>query len=385
MRLIDIALRNIGRQKGKTAFLVLGLAIAVSTVVTLHSVSERMNAEVSASLDDFGANILILPKSDDLALSYGGMSVSDVAFDVRTLREKDIPLIRTIKNSDNISIVAPKLITAADLWGVRTLVVGVDFSQEKRLKRWWSVRGAFPDKPTEALVGSDVSAKFGLTLNRRMRLAGMDFVVSGILEPTGSQDDGLVFIDLRGAQFIFDKPDQISLIEVAARCYDCPIDELVRQISAALPAAKVTAIKQAIESKMEAMHRFEAFSFGVSGIVLVIGLLVVFANMTASVNQRTREIGIFRAIGYRQRNVITIILTEALVIGTLGGLVGFLVGSAASTLVSPVFGLKEAGGLVAGPVLGLSVALAVLVGLAGSIYPAVKASRLDPDAALRAL
>ena len=144
MRLIDIALKNIRRQKGKAAFLVLGLAIAVSTVVSLISVADRMNTEVAASLDEFGANMLILPKSDDLALTYGGMSVSGISFDIRTLRGGDAALIRTIKNKENISIVAPKLISAAVLSGVHALVVGVDFPQERRLKRWWSITGALP-------------------------------------------------------------------------------------------------------------------------------------------------------------------------------------------------------------------------------------------------
>jgi putative ABC transport system permease protein len=385
MRLIDIALRNIRRQKGKAAFLVLGLAIAVGTVVTLVSVAERMNAEVSASLDEFGANIVVLPKSDDLTMTYGGTSVSGISFDSRTLRGEDAALIRTIKNKDNISTVAPRLITAADLSGTRVLVVGVDFPEEKRLKRWWSVNGALPAGPAEALIGAEASSKLALSLHRRFTIARSEFVVRGVLEPTGSQDDGIVFIDLHRAQALFKKPDQISVIEIAARCYDCPIEELVRQISGAIPAGKVLAIRQAIESKMEAMHRFESFSIGISAIVLVIGVLVVFTNMMASVNQRTREIGIFRAIGFRQRGIITIILTEALIVSALAGVAGYLAGSGVSGVVSPFFGLKEGGGFAAPSVLGLSVALAVFVGVSGSVYPAVKASLLDPEVALKSL
>jgi putative ABC transport system permease protein len=261
----------------------------------------------------------------------------------------------------------------------------VDFPQEVRLKKWWSVTGALPVKPTEALIGADAQSKLGLTLNQGFAIRGARFVVTGILESTGSQDDGIVFIDLQRAQSLFEKPDQISLIEVAARCYDCPIDELVRQISGTMPDGKVLAIRQAIESKMEAMHRFESFSLGISAIVVVIGVLIVFTSMTASVNQRTREIGIFRAIGFRQTNVITIILTEALFVSAFAGLAGFLAGSGVSSMVSPMFGLKEAAGLASPLLLGISLSLAILVGLAGSVYPAIKASRLDPGVALKSL
>ena len=386
MKLQNISLNNLRRRKAKMIFLVLGLVIAVSTVVTLITVSDIMNADIATKLDEFGANILIVPKSDDLSLTYGGMSVSGVSFDVRDLKEDDARMIRTIKNKDNISIIAPKLLNVAKVQKKDVLVVGVDFDAEVRLKKWWTIVGKKPAEPTDALIGSEAKSKLQLGQYQTFEVNGTTFRVSGVLEPTGSQDDGIIFVPLKEAQRLFRKQEQLSLIELAALCYDCPIEEIVRQTSEKLPGARVMAIRQTIESKMEAVHRFEHFSLGISIVMLFVGALIVFTNMTASVNERTREIGIFRAIGFRQTHIMKIILTEAFLTSFVAGVMGYFVGWGTSKLVVPILTMDgTAVPNISYGLLGFSASLAILVGLVSSIYPAYKASRLDPTVALKAL
>jgi putative ABC transport system permease protein len=386
MKLYNIALNNLRRRKAKMAFLVLGLVIAVSTVVVLVTLSKAMNADLATKLDEFGANIIITPKSDGIELFYGGLTLSDVAFDVKPLGDKDAQLIRTIKNRENISIVAPKLLNVGTIKERKVLVVGVDFDQEVRLKKWWSIIGNRPNGSEEALIGAEVKNKLQLGLNQTIQVSGSTFSVRGILEPTGSQDDGIVFIPLPQAQKLFGKPNQLSVIEVAALCYDCPIEEIVRQISEKLADANVMAIKQTIESKMQAIHRFEHFSFGISVVVLIVGALIVFTNMTASVNERRREIGVFRAIGFRQSSIMKIILTEAMLTSSVAGLLGFFAGYVTSRGVLPFLGMEIASALPLDPIMALFAwILAVALGVAASVYPAYKASRLDPTIALKSL
>lgn len=386
MKLYNISLNNLRRRKAKMLFLVLGLTIAVSTVVTLVTVSEVMNADIASKLDEFGANILIVPKSDGLSLNYGGLAVSGVALDVQKLSEEDVAKIRTIKNRDNIKIVAPKLLNVAPVVERNVMVVGIDFPQELQLKKWWRLSGRRPSNNREAIIGSEIKDLLQLKIGQLFQIKDEDFTVAGILEPTGSQDDAVVFIDLKTAQRLFGKPNELSLIEVAALCYDCPIEEIVRQTSEKLPGAKVMAIRQTIESKMEAMHRFEHFSYGISAVIVLVAALIVMTNMTASVNERTREIGVFRAIGFRRAHIMKIIMTEAFLTSFFAGIMGYGVGMIASRLVAPMLTMNGGGeSSLNYALLGFSVALAVLVGLLSSIYPAYKASRLDPTVALKAL
>lgn len=386
MKLYHISLNNLRRRKAKMLFLVLGLTIAVTTVVTLVTVSGVMNADIAGKLDEFGANILIVPKSDELSLNYGGLAISGVSLDVQKLSGEDTKKIRTIKNSENIKIIAPKLLNVATIVERDVLVVGVDFAQELQLKKWWRSSGKPPSNEHQVIIGVEVRDALQLNLNESFEIKGERFTVAGILEPTGSQDDGVLFIDLKLAQRLFGKPSEVSLIEVAALCYDCPIEEIVRQTSEKLPGAKVMAIRQTIESKMEAMHRFEHFSYGISAVIILVAALIVGTNMTASVNERTREIGVFRAIGFRRTHVMKIILTEAFLTSFLAGVIGYGVGVILSKLITPMLTMNGAGDISLNYALfGFSVALAVAVGLLSSIYPAYKASRLDPTVALKAL
>jgi putative ABC transport system permease protein len=387
MNLYNISLNNLRRRKAKMMFLVLGLTTAVATVVTLVMVSQAMNADIAAKLDEFGANIVIVPKSDDLSLSYGGMTLSGVILGVNKIYQKDAEGIRTIKNRDNIKVIAPKLLNSARTAQRDVLVVGVDFAEELRLKKWWRVLGDRASGKREAIIGSEAKDKLQLGLHQSFDINGEKFVVAGILEPTGSQDDGIVFIDLAGAQGIFAKPNELSFIEVAALCYDCPIEEIVRQISEKLPGAKVMAIRQTIESKMESIHRFENFSYSISAVVLLVAALIVATTMSGSVYERRREIGVFRAVGFRQTHIMKIILTEAFLTSLIAGAAGYFIGLGVATIVSPSLAIygESGGGLMNYSLPGLSLALAVFVGVSSSVYPAFRASRLDPTIALKAL
>jgi putative ABC transport system permease protein len=176
------------------------------------------------------------------------------------------------------------------------------------------------------------------------------------------------------------------LIEVSALCNTCPIEEIVRQISEKLPHAKVTAIKQTLQTKMEALDHFKKFSVGISTIVLLIGSLIVFTNMMASVNERKREIGIFRAIGFRKSHVVRIIFLEALIVGLIAGIVGYALGLGVSHLIGPMITGVKGGSLFIDPLLALgAIFLSSVIGILSSAYPAIHASKMDPTTALRAL
>lgn len=139
MRLRDISLNNLRRRKGKAAFLIIGLLIGVTTAVTLITLTKAMEEDMGKRMDELGANIIIVPKSHDLALNFGGMQLSGVSLDVKPLHNSDLDKIRQIKNNENLSIVSPKLIAPLPLQGKDVFLAGVNFEEELRLKKWWRI------------------------------------------------------------------------------------------------------------------------------------------------------------------------------------------------------------------------------------------------------
>jgi putative ABC transport system permease protein len=385
MTLKDIVLRNLRRRKAKAGFVLAGLLIAVSTAVALLGLIEAMNRDIQKKLEEYGANILILPKTENLSLTYGGLSLGGVSFEMQEIRQADLVRVQAIKNAANVAAMGPMVLGALEVKERKVLLAGVDFQATKILKPWWKIGGTVPTD-FGVLLGSEASRILALETGDHFKVNGSELQVSGILEPTGSQDDQLVFVRLDTAQSLLHKEGRVSMVEVAALCNACPIEDMVSQISRALPDTKVMAIQQVVQTRMETLDYFRKFSYGVTAVLVLVGSLVVLVTMMGSVRERTSEIGIFRAMGFRRSHVIKIILLEAGIISAMAGMLGYLVGFGSTKFALPFFTGSNDIGVMFDPILAAGAfAVAVIMGLASSVYPALLAAQIDPTDALRAL
>lgn len=386
MRLSNIALGNLKRRKLKAALLVLGMVIGVASIVALYSITRAMQEDISNKIDEFGSNILIVPDTSDSSVSFGGVTVQG-AGSATQLNMSDIAVMKTIKNKETLAIIAPKLLADAQINGSRALLVGVQFKDELKLKKWWKINWAGTREipgAGEIIAGSDAARVLGLSPGASVKIKGQDFKVAGVIRPTGSiENDGAVFMDLSTLQRLTNSPGALSLIETAAWCYTCPIEQVTSQLQAKLPGTKVQALKASTQSRDDTVKKFSVFARAVSGLIMLIGGLVVMMSMMSSVKERTRDIGVFRAIGFRKTHVMRVVFTEAVVLSLAGGVIGYFLGMLAGAVLGPVIAQAGVKVIWQWQLALASIGGAILVGVLASLYPAYQASRLDPVEALR--
>lgn len=397
MTIYRIVLSNIIRRKGKMAFLVFALVIGVATVVAIFNIVQAMRLELGNELDRFGPNIVITPRYQGLQLNYGDTEVAEVMSDVKPLTELDLPLIRTIPDKESVNVVSPKLVSAVTMNDRQVLLVGVEPSLEFMMKPWFSLRETtepgftginariyLMELPADGLLlGSGIASTFSVSAGDTVSLAGRTFRVIGIFEEMGTDEDGLVYANLSVVQDILQRPGSLTMIEVSGFCNFCPIEDMTAQMAVVLPNARVTALRQAALIREETIDRFSAYGFILSGVVLLVASLVVLSTMLSAVNDRTREIGIFRAIGFRRSHILKIIELEALSVSALAGAIGYLLGSTAASLAGPFLAQMQIDVPWNPDLILPSLLLATVLAALASLYPAIKAANQDPVDALR--
>ncbi|AFQ42672.1 ABC transporter permease [Desulfosporosinus meridiei] len=387
MRLTNIALQNIRRRKTRSVLLMLSVIIGVASIIFLYTTTQAMKEDIANKLDQFGSNILILPETGQ-SLTFGGITV-EAPSQIKELDMSYIPLMQTIKNKETLATIAPKLLVTTNLNDRDILLLGVDFPQELRLKKWWKVDGLekkqIPNSG-EVLLGRDLALSLGLASNQTITILGQPFKIAGVIQPTGSiENDQAVFMDLSVLQKLADRPNMISLIEAAALCYTCPIEEVTQQLRDKLPGTKVTALMSSLESREDTFNKFNLFAQSVAVIIVVTSSLVITMTMKASVEERTREIGIFRAIGFRKRHIIKIILAEAGSLSFLGGLIGYSLGMSMAVNFAAKLMKSQVPISWQSDLLLYTLCSSLLIGLLAGLPPAWRAAKLDPTESLRYL
>lgn len=374
--------RDIGHRSGKFMFLVLSVSIGIAAIIGILQINISVQNDLNEQLENFGANMVIYPKSDAFSLQYGGISLASVDVKQSEINEDDIEKILMIENAENINILSPKVVGAVYLDDELILLIGVEFENELDLKKWWVIKGEIPDTG-EVLVGYALYEKLGLDLGQDIELDGNVFRVSGFLNVTGMQDDNVIFVSLAEAQKVLGKEGKISLIEVMAFCNTCPIEEIIRQIEESIPNVKGVAAKQLINTQMTFTQKFLEFGLAVSVFILLIGVISLSTSMISFVKDKTREIGIMRAVGFRKKDIGKIIISETVIIAIISGIIGFGIGQViAIVLGQAMLGLSIGIDMM---MLLWAFAISLMVCSLSVLFPMRAASKITVTEALRSL
>ncbi|GFM35838.1 ABC transporter permease [Desulfovibrio psychrotolerans] len=387
MNILTIPLRTMRKKWLKTLLVFVVFGLSVVSIVSLNYVSMVVGESLEKKLTAFGANILVTPKSEKLTVSYGGFSMGDMVMGVTDLREQDVEeRVLSIGYSDRISVVAPKLVAMTRVRDVAVGVIGVRFAREEVLKGYWAIEGGFPERADGVLVGAKAARKLDIGVGDTIDIGGYSAHVSGVIAPTGGDDDSVLFADLGFVQHVFSRPGEVSFVEIAALCAGCPIEDIVVQLVEALPETEVQALQSIVKQRMYAMHFVEHLILTVSLVILFIACCMVGATMLASVNERVREIGLLRSLGFSRRGVFGIFCFEAVFIGMAAGVLGYLGGFALSLKVLALMDMAGETALSMHPGhLALTCLLVVGVSVLAAFFPSWKAASIEPSTALISL
>src|SRR3990170_2780389 len=383
MNLKTLAWKNLHRRKSRALFTGLGIFLGIGTFVALVSLTSQMEGAVQEKLDRYGANILVLPRTDQFSLGFGNIALGGTEVAHASLSIDDREAIGSIHHKERLRSVVPYFLAATETSGRDLVWMGLPPEEIPAARPWWKIAGLPIDGKEEVLLGSEAATALDKGPGGTVTAGGRSFRVAGVLHPTGEKEDGMVIANLSVVQALGKKPKAVSFYEVAALCKDCPVEDIVAQISAALPGARVSAIRQVVESRREAVDQFRRLGLGVSAVVLAIGGLMVFVTVMGSVQERTREIGVLRAVGFRRRAIVSLLFWETGWVSLLSAVSGAVLGTAAAWLASPLFGVARTEAAVTPAVIGVVIGMAL--GFLGSVPPARRAAALSPTEAIRSL
>lgn len=382
MRTENIVIKNLARRKGRAVLNSIGLILAIAVIVATMTISNSMEIQIGEEVEKFGPNVVVTPDTHSINVPYGSVTVGSSTFD-----EAELVKLDSIENAENVRYVSPKLFAQAKYEETSLLMVGVNAEVERFLKVWWDINGDIPEPESfQVLLGSEILRLLELQIGATFALDGVDFTVVGFLSETGSNDDYTVFVPLKTVQDMTGQPGEISLVDIGALCSDCPVEEIAEQITNAIPGVRASPVKQAVETRMTAVEQAAGFSMMLASVVLVAGCIGVMNTMVSSVHQRRREIGVLLSLGADNTFIYKVFLSEAVLMGLAGGIIGAGLGVLSSMLLGPLV-LQTATSIsnVPNTAIPLSIGISVVACLVASLYPTWKATQIDPVSALKAI
>ena len=378
--LIHLVLRALAHRKGRTALLLAVLAMASSLATALGIVSYSMEKRVAEEVRNYGANLIIIPESARLDIGSGGLNfgvISEPAY-LQQRQVEDALAISGLKSEHSFHLRGTLHWKNADL-----MVEGVNFSDIRRLFPWWQLRGTWP-VAGEAVVGSDLATRLKLRQGDRLELVGKGqtakLQVSGIVS-SGGEEDGLLFLALAELQQALSQEGKLSLVRLMVTAGDDSLKKSAASLQLLLPSTKVNEVRQTARTSEGLLAKVKLLMFMVTAVVLVSAGSSVAGTMSTTVLERSKEIGLMKAVGGTRWEVMLIFSGEAAMLGGLGGIAGYLIGSAIAQFITRT--VFSASAEFIPWFLGISLGVSLFLALLGSIGPMIAVFKLDPVRSLR--
>lgn len=368
MGFLALILKNVWRQKTRTLLTLLGISIGIATIISLGAIADGLTGSMGGVIKPGQADFTIAQaNSSDLTFSRIDEDMLD-----------ELRAIDGVKAAEGVTL-------AMSQYGNNPffMVFGVT-PEGAKLGDLAIYEGRLFEADDEVILGKVAAANADLGVGDTLPLAGKQYRIVGLFESGEQMEDGGAFASHATAQAMMQSEGSYTIVMVAAE-EGADIAELTGRIDKQYEGELVT-IKSADEISRadQGTEVIEGASWAISALAIVIGGIGVMNTMIISVFDRVREIGVLKALGWRRRSIVRMVLGEAVLIGLAAVLVGWafaaafvhLIGSTdiAQAFLVPAF---------TPALIGRAAATAVLVSLVGGLYPALRAANLSPVEALR--
>lgn len=404
MKLNTLVFQELVQRKNKLITSSLAIILGITVIVAINSIATYSQKAIAKELDALGANILILPKTASLVDYYSA------DLQAGELPEEDVTLLAT-SNLEGLDNLSPKLSLPINIQNKQVILTGILPKNEFESKASWQGAGVFsrpkscgsvedifglskkPPQETlvrkrvietlaadEVLVGADIAKKLQVAGGSKINILNKPFKISAILPQTGTIDDSRIFAHLHTVQNLTGKGGTVNAIEVVGCCEQIS-KGLVGKISKLLPDAKVVTISQVVDTQIKTNHIMRKLSMLFVVIIIAIGGASIANDMYNNVYERRKEIGTLVALGASSSKVLRIFLLKASMLGAIGGVGGYILGTLLAIILGPLIA-----GVPVLPVpylLMVSVLLAISNAILASYFPARYATRLDPSTVLQ--
>jgi len=372
MRFTTLILRNLFRRRARTLLTAAGLAVAIAAVLDLVGVAWNFDRAFTSLYQGKGIDIIVARAGVANQLS----SALDQKLGERLGR---IPGVKAVAASmvDVVGFeqanIAGALING---WESGSLLFRGTHVLEGRMFH--------PGERNVAMLGRVLALNLGKKVGDEIDVAGEPFQVVAIHESDSLFESGGLIVPLASLQYLMGREGQVTGFVIQAEPSDPKsVSGLQRRIEEEIPGVAATQARDQIARDMQ-LRLAKLMAWATTALAVLLGSVGVLNTMLMTVFERTGEIGVLRALGWKRRRVMTMILGESLCLGLLGTILGMIlavVGMRLILLEPTARGFIEPN--IPAPVLGMGLLVGFALSILGGVYPAIRAAALDPSEALR--